>query len=315
MASEASGRFQPELFQPLPPNPADCLVLYGSPLNTFGLAGMWIQSVISGCLQDVFEQDCTNSLPGIFYPGQSPEGHAPVNAPQGQMDPETMWICNAVIDPVGKGCTQLFNPQAVCANVDDDTFRDLAIRNPKIHPEDPMSQEAQVTQGILSVTSFTEDLLDDACASEVALLGIGAGQLVSGNFSGRCNHDVALIACVHDNLDLGEKGAPDEGRHPRASLFVSGYRPEAIGLPEEDLANCTSNANVFGGVLCTAAPSGDIAPATPVREAPPRHGAATVVARAAAPCPPLLPRVAARGVAGPPLRRLVTTCHDQVHVR
>ncbi|CAK0795401.1 unnamed protein product [Prorocentrum cordatum] len=29
-------------------NPADCLAAYGNPLNPFGLAGMWIQSLISG---------------------------------------------------------------------------------------------------------------------------------------------------------------------------------------------------------------------------------------------------------------------------
>jgi len=247
-------------------NPADCLAASGNPLNPFGLAGMWIQSLISGYLQDSLEQDCTNSLPGMFYPGESPEEHALVKGPQGQMDPETMWMCNAVIDPVGKGCTQLFNPQAVCASVDDDTCRDLAIRNPKIHPEDPMSQQAQFTQAILLIPSFTEDMLYDACASEAALLGIDAGSINGGSTEGKCDHQVALIACDHDadNYTIWTWGM--RKYLTRADIFEPRYSlqdaAQKLGLSEEDLANYTSNASVFGGMFCTAILSDDITFAT-----------------------------------------------------
>ncbi|CAK0795400.1 unnamed protein product [Prorocentrum cordatum] len=185
----------------------------------------------------------------MFYPGQGPEVHALVSAPQGQMDPETIWLFNAVIDPVGKGCTQFFNPQAVCASVDDDTCRDLAIRNPKIHPDDPMPQEAQVTQEILLVPSFTEDMFYDACASEVALLGIDAGPINGGNLSGMCNHQVALIACDHD-ADNDTIWTWGERKYlTSADIFEPRYSlqdtAQKLGLSEEDPANYTSNASVL----------------------------------------------------------------------
>ncbi|CAK0908261.1 unnamed protein product [Prorocentrum cordatum] len=227
---------------------------------------MWIQSLISGYLQDSLEQDCTNSLPGMFYPGESPEEHALVSAPQGVMDPVTMWMCDAVIDPVGKGCTQLFNPQASCASVDDDTCRDLAIRNPKIYPEDPMSQQATITQAILNVPSFKEDMLYDACAFEVALLTIDSGPLKGEKLSGRCDHQVALIVCDHDADNYTMWTWVMRKYLTRAGIFEPRYSlqdaAQKLRLSEEDLPNYTSNASVLGGMFCTAILSDDITFAT-----------------------------------------------------
>lgn len=256
-------------------NPGDCLMAQGRPVNPFGLAGMWIQSLISGYLQDAEGKDCSNSsLPGIFYPGQSPEEHEFVEGPQGQMDPQTIWMCNAVIDPVGKGCTQLFNPQAACASYDDDTCRDLAIRNPAINPEDPKSMEADRIQQLLNRPSFTEDMLHKACASEVALLGIDAGHLNGGPLAGQCNHQVALLACDHDadNYTIWTWG---ERRYlTRADIFEPRYSLEEIvqsycednssceDLTSQFVANSTSNASAFGGMFCTAILSDNITFAT-----------------------------------------------------
>jgi len=98
-------------------NDVDCIVARGKPVNPPGLTHMWSQSLISKFMEYQYgECDPTRARAGLIYPGQSPAEKQAVTQYQGFRANALMWLCNTVIDPVGKTCALLVNPKT-CQNV------------------------------------------------------------------------------------------------------------------------------------------------------------------------------------------------------
>jgi hypothetical protein len=91
---------------------------------------MWSQHLISAyARQNAGFCDEKKARAGMMWPGQSKAEAAQASAYQGGTFSSMMWMCNSVIDPLGKSCKFHFNTN-VCLAVDDDKCKTLVALMP-----------------------------------------------------------------------------------------------------------------------------------------------------------------------------------------
>lgn len=176
-------------------NPADCSISLGNPGSPAGLTGSWSQSLISAYRQSV-DVECGDpqSVLPLLYPGVSEADKKHNGDVNGQTIGEAMWTCNAIIDPQNKTCRYLFNP-ATCGTQDLQACEDL-MRRVRVGPQTPdLSNHLNLSFFASLFMQFTDELLQEACNSAVALLLVDAYPFMDRTAQYNYNHVVYLRAC------------------------------------------------------------------------------------------------------------------------
>merc|ERR1739848_624442 len=107
----------------------DCAVVQasvGRPQQATGLESMWTQSLITGFLSYSWEGCSAAQMPRapLQYPGMSMSALSALGEVQGGGPSSMVWVCNRVIDPVGKTCKFTF-AYSVCALLSDEDCDEL----------------------------------------------------------------------------------------------------------------------------------------------------------------------------------------------
>eukprot|EP00931_Biecheleriopsis_adriatica_P045259 TRINITY_DN25943_c0_g1_i1.p1 TRINITY_DN25943_c0_g1~~TRINITY_DN25943_c0_g1_i1.p1 ORF type:complete len:636 (+),score=91.64 TRINITY_DN25943_c0_g1_i1:95-2002(+) len=272
------------------------------PIQAPGTQTMWTQTLMSSWVRNSWNGCDDEDQPKVYlnFPGQSKARLTEADSVQAGNLASMLWVCQRVIDPQGKSCRAIFNYD-ICAVSNTDCYdvltfpletslmdkfddakspsekQELMQRYPilvkydemmkRVKGNNPDVKDKDISPYASMDTTFTKELLQQACAANVAMFIIAAdalllalnskeeleqlrkarlpyyGQAGRDEFASGCDHVVFLDNCNEDR---------NEYRVWTWGLMVTLSREMLLGVPVSRNQTSRSNTTFNSGMVCSA---------------------------------------------------------------